>query len=195
MVFSDRPNKTPSVFQVVYIAFYKSLIVHNLKVANYKNLCDSLRNIFDMHLRALDVDTKWNSSDREKLSESIFGVIKCHFKPKSGTDRHLSSWVESLENILNESRTEQVCYDFKVGLHKFSDGSGELIEETFNKIIKTLSAMTNSKSGDCFVILGVADKEKDANQHLDFYKSEYVKYNDFCIVGIDAEAKKISRFN
>lgn len=190
LVFKDRPNKTPSVFQVIYIAFYKALIVHNLQVANYLNLRDSLEDVFDMHLKALESDRKWSAYDRERLSESIYGVIKKHFKPKSGTDRNLSSWVASLENILNESRTEQVCYDFKMGLHKISDGSGTLGIDTFNKIIKTLTAMTNSKSGDCFIILGVADNENAAKTHKEHYKSEYLKYNDFCIVGIESEAKK-----
>ncbi|EJM7233416.1 DUF262 domain-containing protein [Vibrio cholerae] len=190
LVFEGRPNKTPSVFQVVYIAFYKALIVHNLQVANYLNLRDSLLNIFDMHLKALETDRKWTSNDREQLSESIYGVIKRNFKPKSGTDRNLSSWVESLENILNESRTEQVCYDFKMGLHKISDGTGIFVSDTFNKIIKTLTAMTNSKSGDCFVILGVADNENAAKAHKLHYQSEYIKYNNFCIVGIESEANK-----
>lgn len=189
VVFSGRPNKTPSVFQVIYLAFFKALIVHNLKVANYLNLCGSLENAFDMHLKVLESDKKWNSNDRERLSEAIYGVIKKHFKPKSGTDRNLSSWVASLENILNESRTEQICYDFKLGLHKISDGSGEFVEATLKKIIKTLTAMTNSKAGDCFVIIGVADKENDAKTHRDHYQSEYLKYNNFCIVGIDEEAK------
>ncbi len=188
LVFSGRPNKTPSVFQVIYIAFYKALVIHNLQIANYQNLLHSLDNVFDMHLKVLEGDKKWTADDRERLSESIYGVVKKHFKPKSGTDRNLSSWVASLENILNESRTEQVCYDFKLGLHKISDGSGDYIASTFDKIVKTLTAMTNSKSGDCFIILGVADKEDDAKMHRQHYGSEYIKYNGFCIVGIENEA-------
>jgi hypothetical protein len=190
VVFKGRPSKTPNVFQVVYIAFYKALIVHNLQVANYLNLGNSLINIFDMHLKVLESEKKWSADDREKLSESIYGVIKSNFRPKSGTDRNLSSWVESLENILNESRTEQVCYDFKMGLHKISDGTGTFVNGTFDKIVKTLTAMTNSKSGDCFVILGVAGNENAARAHKNHYQSEYLKYNNFCIVGIESEANR-----
>lgn len=190
LVFSGRPNKTPNVFQVVYIAFYKAIVVHNLQVANYLNLRNSLEDIFNMHLKALENDKKWSANDRDKLSESVYGVIKNNFKPKSGTDRNLSSWVESLENILNESRTEQVCYDFKLGLHQINDGSGKFGDKTLSKIVKTLTAMTNSKSGDCFVIIGVADSENAAKEHKKHYQSEYLKYNNFCIVGIEAEADK-----
>lgn len=189
-VFKSRPSKVSIVFQVIFIAYYKALIIHNLEVANYRNLAISLKNIYDNHLTALDNNRKWHKDERENLSESVYGVIRKHFKSKSGTDRNLSSWVASLENILNESKTEQVCYDFKIGLHQISDGSGTFNKKTFDKIIKTLCAMTNAKVGDCYVILGVADKESDALIHKEHFKSEYVKYNNFCIVGIDEEAKK-----
>lgn len=188
LVYSGRPTKVNRVFQVVYIAFYKAMIQSNLKVGNYKNLCSSLRNIFEQHLKAIDSDQKWSSNDREKLSDALFGVIKPHFAPRSGTDPALSSWVENLENILNESQTEQVCYDFKMGLNKISDSSGQFVPKTLSKIIKTLVAMTNTKVGDCYIVLGVADNEQDAKTHEKHYKKAYVKYNGFNIVGIDNEA-------
>ncbi|MGR3100120.1 GmrSD restriction endonuclease domain-containing protein [Vibrio vulnificus] len=188
LVYSGRPTKVNRVFQVVYIAFYKAIIQSNLKVGNYKNLCGALKYAFDKHLKAVDSDKKWTSQDREKLSDALFGVIKPHFAQRSGTDRNLSSWVESLENILNESQTEQVCYDFKMGLNKISDGSGEFLPKTLSKIVKTLVAMTNTKVGDCYIILGVADKELDAKTHEKHYKKPYLTYGNFNIVGIDSEA-------
>lgn len=189
VVFNGRPSKVSNVFQVIFIAYYKALITHNLEIANYKNLAKSLDGVFEKHLKALNGDNKWHPSDRENLSEAIYSVIKKSFKPKSGTDRNLSSWVASLENILNESKTEQVCYDFKLGLYQITNGSG-FNQVTFDKIVKTLTAMTNAKAGDCYVILGIADKEKDAIMHKEYFHSQYVKYNEFCIVGIDGEAKE-----
>lgn len=190
LVFGGRPNKTPSVFQIVFIAFYKALIVNNLKVSNYRDLCLSLENVFDKYLKALEEDRKLMAQEREKLSESVYGIVKGSFKARSGSEKGLSSWVSDLENILNQSKTEQVCYDFKMGFHKISDGSGEFIEKTFDKVVKTLTAMVNSRIGECYVIVGVADKESDAKVHKEHYGSEYIKYNDFCIVGIDGEANQ-----
>lgn len=159
-------------------------------MCNYKNLCSSLTGIFDKHLKALDSDRKWDLNDREKFSDSILGVIKKHFTTRSGSDRNLSSWVESLENILNESKTEQVCYDFKLGLHQISDGSGVYNPKTLSKIIKTLVAMTNTKVGDCYVILGIADDDESAELHKSHYNVEFIKYSGFSITGIDSEANK-----
>ncbi|GAA4649925.1 DUF262 domain-containing protein [Kistimonas scapharcae] len=190
LIFNNRATKAPNVFQVIYIAFFKGLISNNLKIANYRNLCEALSNTYNNHLKTLDSESKWSSGDREILSDAVYGVIKKHFTTKSGSDRHLSSWVESLENILNESKTEQTCYDFKIGLHQISDGSGNFGVKTLSKIIKTLTAMLNSKSGDCYVIVGVADKAEDAISHNKHYDSEHIEYNNFCITGIDAEAIK-----
>ncbi|KYN87607.1 DUF262 domain-containing protein [Vibrio vulnificus] len=190
LAYSGKATKIKLVFQVVFIAFYKAIIESNLKVGNYKNLCNSLNNIYDSHLTAIDNDKAWNSKTREKLSNAIFGVIKEHFSARSGVDRNLSNWVENLENILNESQTEQVCYDFKMGLNKIVDGSGDFQAKTLSRIIKTLVAMTNTKVGDCYVILGVADNESDAKLHEKHYKSSYINHGHFSIVGIDREASK-----
>lgn len=190
LVFENNPVKVTNVYQVVYIAFYKALMIQNLEVNDYEELCRSLRNIFDRHLKKLESKDKWNANDRESLSNAILGVMKDHFRDKPESNSSFGSWRKNLENILNESKTEQVCYDFKLGLHKIADGTGSFSETTFNKIVKTLVAMTNSKAGDCYVIIGVADKETDANCHKSHYGSEYIKYRNFCITGIDDEANK-----
>ena len=75
-----------------------------------------------------------------------------------------------------------------MGLNKISDGSGEFLPKTLSKIVKTLVAMTNTKVGDCYIVLGVADKESDAKTHKKHYKKTYVTYGNFNIVGIDSEA-------
>ncbi|MBT2791938.1 GmrSD restriction endonuclease domain-containing protein [Paraburkholderia strydomiana] len=190
LVYKGKPNKVTQVYQVVFIAFYKALISHNLKVSNYQNLCDSLADIFDNHLTALDSDRKWTGDDRETLSDATLGVIRKHFSPKSGGDFHLSSWAENFENILNQSKTEQVCYDFKMTLCQLSGRVEEYSAKVVGKIVKTLVAMTNAKPGDCYVIVGVAEKEEDAVQHQNHFDSDSIKYSNFFITGIDHEAIK-----
>ncbi|MEY8212951.1 MAG: DUF262 domain-containing protein [Colwellia sp.] len=190
LVFKSKPMKSSLVFQVVFLAFYRALIDENLKIANYLNLCESLRGVYDQHLHSINSSQKWMSDDRDKLSRSILGVIKPCFSPKVGTDRNLSAWVENLENILNESKTEQVCYDFKMGLNKIGDGSGDFVPKTFSKVVKTLVAMTNAMPGDCFVIIGVAESQTSAEAHKSHYNSDFIEYNGFYITGIDGEANK-----
>lgn len=189
LVYKDKPNKVSQVYQVIFIAMYKALIRSNLRVTNYKNLSSALTGVFEKHLSVLDSDNKWTSSEREDLSESIFGLIKKHFSPKIGADIKLSSWAANLENILNESKTEQVCYDFKIGFCQFSGNTDGTIQKCVGKIVKTLTAMSNAKPGDCYVIVGVADREEDALAHKAKFNAEPLTYGDFFITGVEAEAK------
>lgn len=190
LIFKGKANKAPQVFQVIFIAFYKVLIKSNLKIINYSNLCNSLTHVFDNHLTSLNSETKWKAFDRERLSDAIFGVIRKSFCPKSGADQSLGTWVASLENILNESKTEQVCYDFKMGFCQITGSFSADPTNVLNKIVKTLVAMTNTKPGECYVIVGVADKEADSLAHETHFDTKSVVYNDFFITGFDAEAKK-----
>ncbi|WP_249050049.1 GmrSD restriction endonuclease domain-containing protein [Xanthomonas nasturtii] len=190
LAFKGKPNKVTQVYQVIFIAIYKAIIQSNLKVANYQNLCNSLENIFDAHLTSLNSEQKWTSQDREDLSNAVFGVIKKHFSPKAGSDRNLSGWVENLENILNESKTEQVCYDFKMGFCQITGTEKPFLPKIIGKIVRTLTAMTNTKPGECYVIVGVADKESDAPIHDQHFGSKSIKYKGFSITGVDEEAKK-----
>lgn len=190
LVFKGKPNKVTQVYQVIFIATYKAIIQGNLKVANYENLCAALENIFDAHLTSLNSEQKWTAQEREALSSAVLGVFKKNFCPKAGTDRSLSGWVENLENILNESKTEQVCYDFKMGFCQITGTENSFLPSVVSKITKTLTAMTNTKPGECYVIVGVADKESDALIHDQHFGSKSVKYKGFSITGIDEEAKK-----
>ncbi len=97
------------------------------------------------------------------------------------------SWVENLENILNQSRTENVCYDFKIGLHDLNS-QGAFNTQLFSKIFKTLTAMCNSHTGDNYVILGVADNGNHANRHNQVYDSRARRYDHFYVTGIGGEA-------
>jgi hypothetical protein len=93
------------------------------------------------------------------------------------------------QNILNQSRTENVCYDFKIGLHDLTR-AGPLNDKVLGKIVKTLTAMSNSHTGDSYVIIGVADNQEHAKRHDLTYACTSLKYGDFYVTGVGAEADK-----
>ena len=187
LVFGGKPNKVALVFQVVFIAFYKALITYNLNVSKYDALCQSLLGVYEKHLAALNSDRKWTAEERNNLSNAVLGLIQPHFVKKTEVQRQ-SQWVGALENILNESKTEQICYDFKIGFVRFAGDQDPSPAKVVSKIVKTLSAMTNAKLGDCYVIVGVADKASDAAEYDAHYGSTCVEYNGFMITGIESEA-------
>ena len=66
----------------------------------------------------------------------------------------------------------------------------EFDPSVISTITKTLIAMTNTKCGDCYVFVGIADKKEHADQHNIIFNSQYTTYKDFCITGVNAEASR-----
>ena len=79
--------------------------------------------------------------------------------------------------------------DFKIGLHDLRTGHEN--ESLLPKCIKTLIAMANTnprKEGT--IVIGISDKESDAIDFRQYYKTTVPKYNDYYIPGINDEAQK-----
>lgn len=187
--YADKPTKIQHAYQVLYLAFFDILMTQNKKIQNIKKLAQALKGIASNCMGKLSNDRKWVQSDRIQMINSTKGAIAPHFIAREGMDPTAISWVENLQNILNQSRTENVCYDFKIGLHDLSR-NGQLNEKVLPKIVRTLTAMSNSHTGDSYVIIGVADNKAHADRHNQTYSKKALMYGDFYVTGVGAEAGK-----
>ncbi|HEF8786845.1 TPA: DUF262 domain-containing protein, partial [Providencia alcalifaciens] len=122
------------------------------------------------------------------LIRATIGLIDNNFSSSRNKQFEPGGWVKSLENIINESKSEQQSYDYKAGLVTTSPLKKELNKKLIDKILKTLTAMTNSTTGECLVIVGVAEHEDGAKAHRDAFNKSYIKYSNVFIVGVDDEA-------
>lgn len=188
-LYTEEAKKIQGAYQVLYLAFFDLLMNKNNKIQNYRTLAQSLRGVATNFMGILSADSKWLHRHRVQMVKAVSGVIAPHFIPRGTMDPTAMSWVDNLQNILNQSRTENVCYDFKIGLHHLK-GSGELNQNLFSKIIKTLTAMCNSHTGDNYVVIGVADDGQAANVHNQRYSSKAKKYESFYVTGVGDEAIK-----
>lgn len=191
-LYNEEPKRLQSAYQVLYLSFFELLMKQNRKVQNYRVLAKSLRGVASNCMGDLKNENKWQQRHRVQMVKAVVGVMAEHFIPREGMDPTAISWVENLENILNQSRTENVCYDFKIGLYPL------IPKPTFNrallsKIIRTLTAMCNSHTGDNYIVLGVADNDRDADKHNQTYASRALKYESFNVTGIGAEAIKFHK--
>ncbi|MEP9346889.1 DUF262 domain-containing protein [Enterobacter roggenkampii] len=188
-IYKSTPFKVQHAFQVIFISLFELLLEENKKVTNYRKLASSLKEIASNHMGILSQDKKWTNKERARLVLSIKGIMSKNFSPREGVDPTIQSWVDNLENILTQSRTEGVGYDFKAGLHSF-DGNTQFNNKTLSKIVKTLTAMANSHAGDNYIILGVADNKTAADNHKNAYHKEPKQYAGYYITGINDEAEK-----
>lgn len=189
LIYQDKIVKVTCAYQVVFLALYCLLVEKNKKISNYKDLCDSLKDAFKSHMQLLDKEQKWNKKDRQTLIDAMIGVMEVHTSPSRNPIGSLGYWVKNFENILNESLTEQPFYDYKSSLIGFN-GESKIKKETVSRAIKTLTAMTNSTHGECYIIIGVCENINSANIHKNLYSVDYKKYSNFFILGINAEAEK-----
>ncbi|AFZ24880.1 Protein of unknown function DUF262 [Cylindrospermum stagnale PCC 7417] len=186
---NNKFTQVQNAYQVIFLAFFKLLLDKNRKIQHYHNLAKLMKGVATQCMGKLESNSKWKLEDRIQMINAVCGVIENQFIPREGADPTLVSWVENLENILNQSSTENICYDFKIGLHSL-EGDTSFNKKLVSKIVKTLTAMANSHAGENYIILGVADKEDDAKKHEEKYGIAARQYSSFYITGIGSEAEE-----
>lgn len=189
-IYSNQKQKSSRCFQIIFLSMYELIINESMEVSNYKDLHSSLKGIYDKHYKSIMGNgKKWHNDERTSLIEATKGIISKHFIKSKVNTFEPGNWIRNIENIINESKTEQQSYDFKMGLITLANSKKEFNFALVDKILKTLTAMTNSIGGECTVIVGVAESESDAKDHEAKFKRSYIKYSSKFIVGIDSEAE------
>ena len=170
-------------FSIIFMAIHKLMISEKKYNVNYKLLAQKLDGncsyIIGPGMKGADA------------INSIYGLIQVAFSKGKNDDPALDDWSLELINILNQSRTEQVQYDFKIGFVPFGDTS--LDTRTIDQVLKTLTAINNcgaNKTG--YVIIGVADKIEDAKKYQSLSGIKYTLVNELALCGIDRDAKLLS---
>ena len=184
LISNDRNfSKVPRYFQIIFLAIYKILIEQNKKLTSAAELIESLNGITD-HIRLSQGGGNWSAKERDTNISAVVGIIQNHFVDNLD-DPATVLWSTQLETILQQSKTEQTCFDFKISFYNIV--KQEFNEDVLKKIVLTLSAMANAgKDSIGYVVVGVADKKTDADKLLSIdEKYRAVEYHNFYITGIN----------
>ena len=184
------PNKTSDLivpFQIVFMAIHKLLLKENRTNVNYSLLAKSL----DHSCSAIVFNVDKTNDSRENAINSLYGLIQNAFSKGNHEDPALDDWTLEFVNILNKSKTEQTLYDFKIGFVPFNQS--KLNTAVIDQVLKTLTAINNvgpNKTG--YVIIGIADKEEDAQKYSKQYNFEYTMIHGIPLCGVDHDAMALS---
>ncbi|OOP72601.1 hypothetical protein CBEIBR21_15195 [Clostridium beijerinckii] len=190
LLFKSEGKAKVRSFQVIFLVLYK-LMQEDKIVSNYDGLIRKLNDLGSTELKDLG-ENDWDKEKREEKILAVMGIISSYFKVVVKTEDIQNEWVEKLENMLIQSNIEQQMFDFKIGLYNIKK-EVQYNDKCLKKIIKTLTAMANTKPGKVgYVFLGIADNSSDSELYKNIYSSEAIEFNDFYITGIKDEAVKSS---
>jgi hypothetical protein len=189
-IISDQnPSSIPRYFQVVFLSLYELIFKEKMEIASYGKLSESLLNVSSNI--SINQGGNWSSANKKKNISAVSGIIRDCFKPRSQNDPATDNWLTEFETLLSQSKTEQSLYDFKQGFTRL-DGKKEFDTASFNKMIKTLTAMANhSPHATGYVCVGVADNDRDAQRVQEIYGIQSETYKGFKITGIYHEAENL----
>lgn len=177
-------------FQILFNALYRLIIIDNLKVSSFPKLIKALRGVGEKVITLSAGGGNWSQKEKQTQIDALIGVIRKNFIENKEKDISRNQWITRFENLLTQSSTEQTMYDFKVGVYDLTE-TATLNHDAFSQIIKTLTAMANTKPRNIgYCVLGVADKPSSAERYKDIYGSTPIDYSNFHITGIQDEAKK-----
>lgn len=130
---------------------------------------------------------------KERNINSIQGLLRPCFRQKQGADPAYASWLTQLENLLTQSYTEQNLYDFKQGFCTLAQPA-RFDQGSLSKVALTLAAMSNLEpKAKGYVIVGIADKQEDAERIETLYNVEPRSYGSFLVTGVEHEAGTLGK--
>ncbi|AWM32145.1 GmrSD restriction endonuclease domain-containing protein [Hymenobacter nivis] len=185
---------SPKHFQTIFMALYELIAIDKKMVVSYELLVKKFREAGKIMRIA---SGSYSGKNKNTNIAAVKGVFIESFRSRESHEENPAedNWTTRLENILVQSYTEQSLYDFKLGLHNL-DEQGLFNQESLEKIVKTLTAMANvGKKATGYIIIGVADNEKDASFCLQYYqeqgvRTQPIKFGNFCVTGVNGEVDK-----
>lgn len=164
-------------FYVVFMALYDVIITENNDIL----LPDLLFDVFN--------DINSITHDNQQCQYDSLDKYAKYLILQNCFDDGDPQKIGILKNILIDSKVETSKYEFKQGFLRLSDDR-KRDKELNNQIVETICGMANAKFMEpACLLIGIADKESDANRIKLLDNISPLKVGEHYIVGIEREAK------
>lgn len=166
-------------FYVVFMALYDVIITEQNDLLSPDLLLDVFNNINSI------------THDNQQCQYDSLDKYAKYLILQNCFDGEDSQKIGILKNILTVSKVETAKYEFKQGFLRLSDDR-KRDKELNNQIVETICGMANAKFMEpAYLLIGIADKESDANRIKLLDNISPLKVGNHYIVGIEREAKVI----
>lgn len=180
---SPNTNGFPAVFALLFFAFHELLVREGKRIADYDGVKAAIDGL------ALHISAKATSSEKRRHKVNLAkGLISPHLV--EGASQHIygSHAISDIDNIIRRSQIELSHYELKQGLLTLNPAGRQVDPGMIPKLIKTICAIANNGKTSGTLIIGVTDKEKDAQKVKDLDQVEPRKVGPRYVVGVQREA-------
>lgn len=182
----ETTNAFHSTFVVILIAIHEIIFKEQKMIVDFGLARKSITNLADR----IDTTKRATSPiERRKNINQVKGLLADCLIDKSPSDIYGNHSMIDIESLIRRSEVELSDYELKQGFLKL-DSNRTIDQNMFEKVITTICAIANNglnRSGK--IIIGVADKENDANRVRELDKIEPIKVGNRFIVGVAREAR------
>jgi hypothetical protein len=190
ILFKKRTtNPFPSLFAILFIAVHEMIVKENNVVTDYQKIRNTIDNIAD---RIESGKKGGTPSERRKNIDTVKGLIARHFiKAKDLSHIYGSHSTIDIESSIRRSEIELSHYELKQGLLSLSKDR-KIDTNLLDKVINTICAIANNgpKHGGK-ILIGVTDKDADAERIKKLDGIEPRKIGKRFVVGVSREAKSL----
>lgn len=180
-------NAFPSVFAILLIAFHELIVKERRKIADYSGVRGSLA---DLSSRIETGRKATSPEERRKNIDVVKGLISNFFietnEPLPIYGNHATSDIEA---IIRRSEIELADYELKQGYLRLNDGrtpDSELVD----RVMATICAIANNGPNRIGkVLIGVTDKEADAERIAQLDQIIPKSVGKRFVVGVTREAR------
>lgn len=188
IIFNKRTsNAFPSVFAALFIALHELFVMENKIVADYQKAREAIENM----VSRIEQGRKAGSpEERRKNIDTVKGLVAgCLIE--SDNKKHIygvHSTVD-IQNAIRRTEIELANYELKQGLLTLSDDR-KVDSNMIGKVIRTICAIANNGPQNTGkILIGVTDKDSDADRIHTLDTIEPKKIGKRFVVGITREAK------
>ena len=178
-------NAFPAMFAVLMVALHELLVGQPKMISNYPGVKAAITGLYAR------LETSRRSTvavERRRNADAIKGLIAPHLVDREAPVICGSNSTTDIDSTIRRSAIELPHYELKQGLLRL-DGSFALDGDVLQRIIRTICAIANNgKDRAGSIMIGVTDKDEDAQRVKELYGLEPRKVGSRYVVGVRREA-------
>lgn len=189
---TDKSNPVPRYFEALFSTVYKFLYCEGRDLSDGVSAARALvRARLNEHMKS---GGDWNPKSKAEITNHLRTEMDHCFDTRFDSDSSTASSLDlsrsALMTLLTGTLAESDRREFKQGFLSITANKSQrkFNDKSFDKILRTLTAISNSNPTECgSIIIGIADDQTTAQQIALVDKITPIEYRTFQIVGIDRE--------